>query len=521
MKIKKKILIVNCYFDELRIPIRRTTKYPQSMTTAYLAGAFCPSLCEIKLYDEVYSGPLESEALLSWPDMLVLTGLNTAFDRMLHLTAYARTKNRHVIVVAGGPAIRALPIYSQAFFDICCSGDVEQLCEVIQETFGKDYVSRDFWEKGWLIPRYDLAYWMTWIGYVESSRNCYCNCKFCSMAAERSKYQHYDLEYLRQQFKALGKRRVVIFLDNNFNCPNRRLFSQKIELIKELKSKKQFDFWCALVSGDFFQNGDNLKQIENSGCLSLFCGIESFDKQALTNFRKYQNVLLPQTELISRCLQAGITLYYGVVFDIVSRSVDDIQEELNFIISRPEITLPSFISLAVPLLKTPFFTECIQDERFLPNIKIRDMDGTTIIMKPRDSMSRTLQFVKEIQNLSSYKKKIIMHGLKFFRTYRRDLDFFQMGLALYNAFLLCTPKLTTIKSFPNVTPFNGNQGRTFIGSTEPLDDVYKPAFRVDSIYENYFKPTMLTDKNGNLSEQLYEDVLVSNYKINKVSGYGK
>jgi len=64
------------------------------MAPAFLAGAFSPNLCEVKLYNEQFSGPLESEALLSWPDMLVLTGLNTAFDRMLHLTAYARTKNR-------------------------------------------------------------------------------------------------------------------------------------------------------------------------------------------------------------------------------------------------------------------------------------------------------------------------------------------------------------------------------------------------------------------------------------------
>ena len=119
MKTRKRVLIVNCYFDELRIPIRRMTKYPQSMTAAYLAGIFYPGLCEIKLYDEVYSGPLESEALLSWSDMLVLTGLNTAFDRMLHLTAYARTKNRHVIVVAGGPAIRALPVYAKRFYNYC------------------------------------------------------------------------------------------------------------------------------------------------------------------------------------------------------------------------------------------------------------------------------------------------------------------------------------------------------------------------------------------------------------------
>ena len=108
---KKRVLIVNCYFDELRIPVQRKTKFPQSMTTAFLAGLFSSILCDIKLYDEVYSGPLEDERILAFPDMLVLTGLNVAFDRMLHLTAYVRTKNPKAVIVAGGPAIRALPAY--------------------------------------------------------------------------------------------------------------------------------------------------------------------------------------------------------------------------------------------------------------------------------------------------------------------------------------------------------------------------------------------------------------------------
>ena len=133
------------------------------MTPAFLAGVFSSRLCEIKLYDEVYSGPLEDERILVFPDMLVLTGLNAAFDRMLQITAYVRTKNPKAIVVAGGPAIRALPTYSENFFDYCCTGDIEQLHEVIEEAFGRTYVSETFLETGWVIPRFDLAYWMKMI----------------------------------------------------------------------------------------------------------------------------------------------------------------------------------------------------------------------------------------------------------------------------------------------------------------------------------------------------------------------
>ena len=86
----KRILIVNCYFDDSRQPIRRTNKIPQAVGPIYLAGAFARDTCDVRCYTEVASGPLEDEGLLSWPDMLVLTGLTNGFDRMRSLLAKYR-----------------------------------------------------------------------------------------------------------------------------------------------------------------------------------------------------------------------------------------------------------------------------------------------------------------------------------------------------------------------------------------------------------------------------------------------
>jgi len=47
--------------------------------------------------------------------------------------------------------------------------------------------------------------------------------------------------------------------------------------------------------------------------------------------------------------------------------------------------------------------------------------------------------------------------------------------------------------------------RTYISTTEPLDHMYTPAFRVDSKFESYFLPTMVTDAEG----ELHEDILTS------------
>jgi hypothetical protein len=93
---RRRVLVVNCYFDYSREPIRRPTKFPQAVGPIFLAGAFSRQQCDVRCYDELSSGPLEDPAVFGWCDMLVLTGLTHCFDRLLHLTAYARTKNPKV-----------------------------------------------------------------------------------------------------------------------------------------------------------------------------------------------------------------------------------------------------------------------------------------------------------------------------------------------------------------------------------------------------------------------------------------
>src|SRR5256714_12940928 len=219
---RKRVLVVNCYFDDTRRPIRRTTKIPQAMGPVYLAGAFDRETCEVRLYNELTSGPLEDEQLLGWPDMLVMTGLTNGFDRMLHLTAYAKTKNPRVVVVAGGPAIRQLPRLAAQFFDYCCLGDIEELCDIARAALGARYVAAE------MMPRFDLAYWITWLGHIESTRYCNFRCSFCALTGEGHGYQTYNLDYIRRQMLAIRDKKHVLFIDNNFYGSDRSPFFARL-----------------------------------------------------------------------------------------------------------------------------------------------------------------------------------------------------------------------------------------------------------------------------------------------------
>jgi hypothetical protein len=207
---RKRALIVNCYVDETRRGVARSFKIPQTLGPVFLAGGLAPDRWDIKVHNELSDGPLEDPALLGWPDLLVLTGLISSLDRMRQVTAYARTLNPRVLVVGGGHLARAFPRFCATFMDVVCQGDVEEIQDVVAGHFGPAYAAEA------MVPRFDLGHWIGPVGHVESSRYCNFKCSFCILTAEGRKYQVDPVDHLDRQFTAQGRKRIALFIDNNF-----------------------------------------------------------------------------------------------------------------------------------------------------------------------------------------------------------------------------------------------------------------------------------------------------------------
>ena len=465
------------------------------MGHVYLAGAFSHQLCDVRLYSKQYSGVLDDPKLLAWPDMLVMTGVTASFDRMLQLTAYVRTLNPKVVVVAGGPPVRALPKLAARYFDYACTGPIEELQTVVREVFGAEYVAND------MFPRFDLAPKGRILAYVESSRACNFRCSFCSLTGEKERFLTYDLEYVRRQILAVGNKQLV-FIDNNFYGNDRSYFLARVEMLRELYRDGRIRGWSALVTGDFFAKSENLALVSEAGCKSLFSGVESFDTETLRSFNKKQNTILPQVEMIRNCLEAGIIFTYGLMLDPTTRRLRNLRAEIEFVTATSEITLPAFFTLAIPLLGTPYFRECLDQEKLLPNTHLRHLDGVTLAMQPLDPIEETLKFVRDLPNLRGYRRRVLRHAAGFMRNYRRTLDPLQLYASLVTAALICT---TSAASGPFQSPIRRDRP-TFYGPTEKLDPQYTPAIRVAEKYRGHFRPTMVTDSAGGLAPELIEDL---------------
>jgi hypothetical protein len=120
-------------------------------------------------------------------------------------------------------------------------------------------------------------------------------------------------------------------------------------------------------------------------------------------------------------------------------------------------------------------------------------------------MEQVVEFISDLDILRRYRKRVFKHACGFFRRYRSALNADQMAIALGNAAYFCAQNTLTT-AFRQSSFLRRSPQRTHVSTTEILDPVYKPAFPVKACYEDYFKPTMLTDLSGRLVEELAEDL---------------
>ena len=345
--------------------------------------------------------------------------------------------------------------------------------------------------------------WRGPLGYAESSRNCNFRCSFCSMSAEDRPFTNYALDDLRRQLEAQSHRHCVMMLDQNFFGGPRDAFFARLDVMKQLHQQKKLNGWSALVTADFFKDRRNLALVKEAGCIGFFSGVESFNPSQISAFNKKQNLIVPQIQMIQDCLEHGLVFHYGLVFDLFEQRVSDIEAELDVVLRNSDITLPSFLSLAIPLLGTPLFRQRLAQGALLPNLKLRDMDGRTVMTRTLDSPEIATYFAARMDRGLLSKAGLLKHAAEFFWRYRRDLTPIAMTSAMADALAMAWPR----------TGSNGRDGfkqskggRTYFASTEQAGSLYQPWIPVEERYRHFFTPLHVTDEQGKLAPDLNEDL---------------
>lgn len=205
------------------------------------------------------------------------------------------------------------------------------------------------------------------IALIESSRGCYYHCEFCSI------YGFYKRHYYNRPVDDIvadiqsSEKKFFFIVDDNVAMDRQRT----LELCAAIKPLKVT--WFGQVSIHISKDEELLKAMNDSGCLGVLIGFESFNAENLKQMDKNINIQhADYTFAISKIKAHGLLIYGTFVFGYENDTEEDFKRVYAFA-RKNKLYMNAFNHL-VPFPGTPLY-ERFKTERKLIDEKWWLMEG--------------------------------------------------------------------------------------------------------------------------------------------------
>jgi len=277
-------------------------------------------------------------------------------------------KRRGKTVIAGGPHVTFNVEESLGHFDTIVTGEAESAWgELLRDMEHGDlkrlYSGRPCDMKDLPTPRYDLLSNKFFIKKVmQATRGCPFTCSFCTVPTLNPGFRLRPVEDVIRDaaydnFPYWWQRKVVWFWDDNLTI-NRKYIQA---LLTELKPLKKW--WLTQASLDIAKDDKLLDLMRDSGCIGVFLGIESFDKESLADAHKRQNRIEHYKTAVAAIHKRGIAVMAGFIAGFDHDTPESIEEMADRIMEIG-IDVP-FLSVMTPFRGTPIYHELKKEDRML------------------------------------------------------------------------------------------------------------------------------------------------------------
>ena len=375
-------------------------------------AALTPPDIDVKITDENVE-PIDFEEEV---DLVGVTGMLMHAPRAYQIAEEFR--QRGIPVVMGGPHASSLPLEAKEHVDAVVTGEAENVWEGLIEDFKNGclkpfYKAETFCSMEKLpFPRLDLlrkdAY-MT-INCVQTTRGCPHQCDFCHVTHFFGKtYRCRPVDEVIEEVKRL-EGDFLVFIDDNI-AGNRRYAKELFTRLKPLKKK-----WASQASMTLTRDPELLKLAAESGCVTLFIGVESLSPENLKDMNKTFNHVHQFEEAMKAVHDHDIMVVAGLIFGLDHDDEGVFERTLRFC-ERNRIELPSFF-LLTPLPGTPLFQRMESEGRLLHR-DWAQYNGATVVFKPRLMTEETRQHgfnwaCKEAYSWGSIFKRVFHPQQRFF-----------------------------------------------------------------------------------------------------------
>jgi len=364
---------------------------------------------------------LDWEAMENWirkaaPQVIAITALTPTIDQGLATAKLARRVCPHATIVMGGyhPSFNHTEILEKDYVDVVVIGEGEFTMLELVETLegGGDLIQVPGIAYGDVVTRprpvvqdldqlpfparhllpmdhYKILNMKLHTATMISGRGCPMQCSFCASAAlhghrlrMRSAENVVDeMEHLTEEHDA----GMIAFMDDTFTLKPSRVE----QVCDEIKKRGLDVYWGCTARADTISS-KMLQKMSDTGCITMFLGVESADQQQLDRVNKQLTVdKIRRAFTLSR--KHDIRTIASVVLGMPGDTRDSISRTIRFVRElNPSYAL---FSLATPYPGTRFYREAVENNL----IKVKDWSKYTLLSPVLETVDCSRDELKNMQ----------------------------------------------------------------------------------------------------------------------------
>jgi radical SAM superfamily enzyme YgiQ (UPF0313 family) len=359
----KRVLLIHPRQKE--VYMSTDTPYPFPMLGLTLLASFFPPQYEVKIVNEFLEKIDFEEAV----DLVGVTVLTPLAKRAYEIAD--RFREQGVPVVLGGVHATFMPEEAKEHADAVVLGEAELIIAQLIVDFERGEL-KPFYRAARLhelhglpMPRRDLL----GRGYspifkvIETTRGCPNRCEFCAVPVIAGRrYRTRPLSDIEGELQSMVKKEgeYIFIVDDNV-IAQRSHAKGLFELLKRYRVR-----WMGFATIEIAKDAELLQLARENGCISLFVGFESLQKENLEGPKRWFQGTKDLGEFIKRIHDHGIGIQGSFIFGFDHDDTGVFERTIEFI-QRSRIELPTF-SVLTPFPGTPLW------ERLSKEGRIFDMD---------------------------------------------------------------------------------------------------------------------------------------------------
>jgi len=336
-------------------------------------AAYLPEAWEVRFVDE-NSHPATDDDF-RWADAVFVSGMHVQRPRIHDVIARAHAHGRPVVL--GGPSVSGCPEYypDADMLHLGELGDAtDRVIEYLDQQGGRPrrQLRYETVERlplaAFPTPAYELIRLREYfIANVQFSSGCPYACEFCDIPALYGRNPRLKTpEQICRELDLIAAAGCtsVYFVDDNF------IGNQKatLELLPHLvawqeRHRYPLRFACEATL-NIAKNERTLALMREAGFITVFCGIETPEPQALRFMSKDQNLRMPILEAVQRINAHGLEVVSGIILGLDTDTLETADHIIEFI---RESRIPLLtINVLYALPKTPLWQRLEVEGRLVP-----------------------------------------------------------------------------------------------------------------------------------------------------------